>query len=77
VKLFGEGFCKHKPRKSQRKATLCGRPLHPDVVEAYDILKEKAKQLGAMTNAITAAIIDQLEDIDNVGEEIDAVDKES
>ena len=66
VKLKGEGVCKSKPRKSQRIATLCGRPLHPDVVEAYESLKVKAKQMVAMTDAITAATIDRLGELDLV-----------
>jgi hypothetical protein len=39
----GKGFCKNKPRASQRKATLKAAPLHPDCQEAYDAFVKGAK----------------------------------
>ena len=34
----GKGDCKNKPKARQRKDTQTCRPLHPDAVEAYEII---------------------------------------
>ena len=34
----GKGDCKNKPKAIQRKDTQTCRPLHPDAVEAYEII---------------------------------------
>jgi hypothetical protein len=35
MKVKGEGDCKNKPKKNQRKDTLSLPPIHPDCVEAF------------------------------------------
>ncbi len=79
----GEGYCSAKPRMRQRKVTLKEAPLHPDCVEARNIICNLPAghpiQVAQLDDLLDSDIEgsdseDELEDDDIVPQHIDAPD---